>query len=203
VIAVLDYGMGNIGSMLNMMKRIGRSASIVSNAVELKSADKIILPGVGSFDAAMKKINSVSGLRQVLEAKVLQQRVPLLGVCLGMQLLTRGSEEGRIPGLGWIPADTVRLPSLPGLKVPHMGWNIAMPVNKSTIARDIQDDARFYFVHSYCVHVDDTKHAIMRTHYGCVFDSAIGYENIYGVQFHPEKSHRFGMEILRNFASIE
>lgn len=202
-IAIIDYGMGNHGSMLNMLKRIGVSASIVSDPVQINEAQKIILPGVGSFDAAMKRINSVLGLRDVLETKALQHRVPLLGVCLGMQLLTKRSEEGKLPGLAWIAADTVRLPSLPGLKVPHMGWNLALPLRASAITANLVENSRFYFVHSYYVNVEDAKHALMRSQYGCDFASAIGHENIYGVQFHPEKSHRFGMQVLKNFASIK
>ena len=203
MITVLDYGMSNLGSMLNMFKRLGVSVSIESDPNRIKNAEKIVLPGVGSFDRAMSNIVSKPGLKAILEEKVLNNRTPILGVCLGMQLLTRGSEEGALPGFGFIPASTLRFPRVQGLKVPHMGWNSAVP-NKdlSPLLLDVGGDSRYYFVHSYAVHVDDPKHSLMRTTYGVEFDSAIGRDNIYGVQFHPEKSHKFGMQILNNFAKL-
>jgi glutamine amidotransferase len=130
------------------------------------------------------------------------ERAPILGVCLGMQLLTRSSEEGKLPGLCWIPGVTSRFPNQEGLKVPHMGWNVALPNTPSRLTARIGNKPNYYFVHSYCVHVDDPEHSLMKTHYGIEFDSAIGRDNIYGVQFHPEKSHRFGMQVLKNFAEL-
>jgi glutamine amidotransferase len=202
MIAIVDYGIGNLGSMLNMLKRIGVQAWIEADPAKLRSATKLILPGVGAFDAAMSRIAAVTGLRALLDDKVLVERVPVLGVCLGMQLLTRGSEEGVLPGLGWIPADTRRFPNEALLKVPHMGWNLARPTTPSPLTADLGPEERYYFVHSYAVHVEDPTHSLMRTHYGLDFDSAIGRDNIYGVQFHPEKSHRFGMKLLQNFAAL-
>jgi glutamine amidotransferase len=144
----------------------------------------------------------VPGLREVLDHKALVEHAPILGVCLGMQLLTGSSEEGTVPGLGWIHGITARFPKQDGLKVPHMGWNVALPNTPSLLTAQVGEAPRYYFVHSYCVHVDDSAHSLMRTHYGIDFDSAIGRDNIYGVQFHPEKSHRFGMQILKNFAEL-
>jgi len=202
MITIVDYGMGNLGSMRNMFKRIGVKASIESDPEVIRRAEKLLLPGVGAFDAAMMRINSVPGLREVLEQKALTERLPILGVCLGMQLLTRTSEEGQLLGLGWIPGATIRFPRQAELKVPHMGWNVANPVGDSLLTADLGAEPRYYFVHSYYVRADESAHSLMRTHYGLDFDSAIGRDNIYGVQFHPEKSHRFGMRILQNFAAL-
>jgi len=202
VITIVNYGLGNLGSMLNMFKRIGVHAAVESDVKAIRAAEKLLLPGVGAFDAAMERINSSSGLRDVLDQKVLVEKAPVLGVCLGMQILTQSSEEGEIPGLGWIAGAARRFPRHATLKVPHMGWNIAKPVRPSLLTKGVDKEPRYYFVHSYCVHVDNPEDSLMRTHYGLDFDSAIGHENIYGVQFHPEKSHRFGMQILMNFAKL-
>jgi glutamine amidotransferase len=202
MITIVNYGMGNLGSMLNMFKRIGVKAIIESDPDVIRQAVKLVLPGVGAFDTAMTCINTVPGLREVLNHKAMVEHTPIIGVCLGMQLLTRSSEEGIQAGLGWIPGVTTRFPKQEGLKVPHMGWNVAMPNTLSRLTAQVGEEPRYYFVHSYCVHVDDPAHSLMKTHYGIDFDSAIGRENIYGVQFHPEKSHRFGMQILKNFAEL-
>lgn len=202
MITIVNYGMGNLGSMLNMFKRIGVRASIESNPDNIQQAEKLVLPGVGAFDTAMTCINTVPGLREVLNHKAMVEHSPIIGVCLGMQLLTRSSEEGTQPGLGWVPGVTTRFPKQEGLKVPHMGWNVALPNAPSRLTAQMDEEPRYYFDHSYCVHVDDPAHSLMRTHYGIDFDSAIGHGNIYGVQFHPEKSHRFGMQILKNFAEL-
>lgn len=202
MISIIDYGMGNLGSMLNMFKRIGVKATIESDPALIQQSEKLVLPGVGAFDSAMTCINCIAGLRDVLDHKALVEHTPILGVCLGMQLLTSSSEEGALPGLGWIPGVTTRFPKQEGLKVPHMGWNVALPSAPSRLTAQVGDEPRYYFVHSYCVHVDDPAHSLMTTHYGIDFDSAIGNENIFGVQFHPEKSHRFGMQILKNFAEL-
>ncbi len=203
MIIIVDYGLGNLGSVLNMFKRIGVRACIESDPTVISNAEKIVLPGVGAFDAAMQRMNERHELRYVLEYCALKKKVPLLGVCLGMQLLTQGSAEGRLPGLGWIQGVAHRFPRQVGLKVPHMGWNVANPVTSSHLTKNVGLEPRYYFVHSYYVKVDDPSHCLMRSHYGGQeFDSAIGRDNIYGVQFHPEKSHRFGMQIFKNFAEL-
>jgi imidazole glycerol-phosphate synthase subunit HisH len=201
MITIVDYGMGNLGSILNMFKHIGVKASTTCSPEEIRKAEKLILPGVGAFDAAMARIQD-TGLLDILKQKVLIDRIPILGICLGMQLLTRGSEEGVLPGLGWIPADTKRFPSKPGLKVPHMGWNIAIPSVQSSITKNLPTDCRFYFVHSYYVSADNPEHIILRSTYDTKFAAAIQRDNIYGAQFHPEKSHKFGMQLLKNFAEL-
>lgn len=202
MITIVNYGMGNLGSMLNMFKRIGVKACIESDPEDIRRAEKLVLPGVGAFDAAMQRINDTPGLREVLEHKATLEKIPVLGVCLGMQLLTQSSEEGKLNGLGWIAGAATRFPKLEGLKVPHMGWNVALPKTPSLLTTDVGVEPRYYFVHSYCVHVVNSENSLMRSHYGLDFDSAIGHGNIFGVQFHPEKSHRFGMQILKNFATL-
>ena len=200
-ILIVDYGMGNLGSVLNMLRRIGAPAHISSAADDVRGADKIILPGVGAFDQAMKAIGA-SGLRAALDEKALGQKIPVLGICLGMQLLLDGSEEGREQGLGWISGKAMRFPRMAALKVPHMGWNEARPTRTSPLIHGLETDARFYFVHSYRVAVDRPDHTLLKTTYGLEFDSAIQAGNIYGAQFHPEKSHRFGKQLLKNFADL-
>jgi len=201
MITIVNYGMGNLGSVFNMLKRIGVEAQIVDRPEDLLSAKKILLPGVGAFDNAMKRINE-SGFLDILNQKALVDKVPVLGICLGMQLLTRRSEEGNLPGLGWIAADTIRFPNQNGLKVPHMGWNLVHPGSPSDVTVGLPDDPRFYFVHSYRVKVDDEVNSILKCNYGGDFDAAVQRENIFGAQFHPEKSHKFGMRFLENFARI-
>ncbi len=202
MITIVNIGLGNIGSLLNMFKRLGVPACIESTPSLIENATKLVLPGVGAFDEAMRRINGVPGLRTVLDRKAQVEKVPILGVCLGMQLMTRTSEEGQSHGLNWIPGATKRLPAGCNLKVPHMGWNVAHPRTLSALTALVGNEPRYYFVHSYYVQVDDSADSLMRTCYGIEFDSAIGRENIFGVQFHPEKSHRFGMQILQNFAEL-
>lgn len=201
MITVVDYGMGNLGSIGNMLKRLGVPSEITADPARLARASKILLPGVGAFDSAMQRI-AASGLRPVLDRKALEERVPILGICLGMQLLTRGSEEGRLAGLGWIPAVTRRFPQLPGLKVPHMGWNAVTFAGDSPLTAALAADSRYYFVHSYYVQADDPRDSVLTCHYGVTFDAAVAHGNLYGAQFHPEKSHRYGMSFLGNFARL-
>ena len=177
---------------------------ITSDLEKVKNAEKILLPGVGAFDNAMKRINE-SGLREVLDYKAMEEKVPVLGICLGMQLLTNGSEEGKEKGLGWINANTRKFQLDQGnkLKIPHMGWNrVFTTATYNTLTSSFPDEPRFYFVHSYYVEVENQKNSILKTQYGIQFDSAIHNDNIYGAQFHPEKSHKFGMQLLRNFAKL-
>lgn len=204
MITIIDYGMGNLGSVANMFKKVGVATQITSDLEQIKNANKILLPGVGSFDAAIERIDS-GGFREILNKKAFVDKVPILGICLGMQLLTRGSEEGKLKGLGWIPADTIKFSFEPKnkLKVPHMGWNLVKIINPSSLIEDMPEEPRFYFVHSYFVKADKNENVIMRTSYGIEFDSVItNGVNIFGAQFHPEKSHKFGMKLFENFAKL-
>ena len=206
MICIVDYGMGNVGSIVNMFRRLGIRAVRSSAPAEIEKADRIIIPGVGSFDQGMKAL-SERGLREVLDRSVIRDRKPLLGICLGMQLLGRSSEEGSEKGLGWIQAQAKRFVPVPETdgrraKVPHMGWNYALPARSHPLFADTKGDSRFYFVHSYRVVCDVTDDVLATTWYGGgAFASIVGRDHIVGVQFHPEKSHRFGMQILKNFAS--
>jgi glutamine amidotransferase len=201
MITIVDYGMGNLGSIRNMFRRIGVQSTITGEVDEIARAEKILLPGVGHFDAAMRQINE-RGLRAVLDEKALQERVPTLGICLGMQLLTRGSSEGQLAGLGWIQGEACRFPADRNLKVPHMGWNAVRFSRECALTNGLGDDPRFYFVHSYYVTTDRPADSVLTTSYGVTFTAAIEAGNIYGAQFHPEKSHKFGMRLLANFAGL-
>ena len=200
MITIVDYNMGNLGSISNMLKKIGAHAEITADAEKIASASKLILPGVGAFDAGMDNL-ARSGLLPVLHQRVLQAGVPTLGICLGMQLMTRSSDEGARPGLGWVDAEALRFrPTDAALKVPHMGWNRAMPVRSAPLTDGLPDEPRFYFVHSYYVQCHNADDVLLTTPYGGEFHSAFQHGNVCGVQFHPEKSHKFGMALLRNFA---
>lgn len=202
MIAIVDYGMGNLGSIANMLKKIGAPAVISSDPGVIVHADKLILPGVGAFDNGMKNLNERS-LIPVLNEQVLESKKPVLGLCLGMQLLTRRSEEGILPGLGWLDAETVRFKfdgANASLKIPHMGWNMLQVCQPHPLFADLELENRFYFVHSYRVVCADRHNVLAETRYGFDFASAVVKDNIMGVQFHPEKSHRFGMCLLKNFA---
>lgn len=202
MIHIVDYGVGNLASISNMLKHIGVASAVTGNPSELINASKIILPGVGSFDQAMNSLNE-QGLIPVLTELALDRRIPVLGVCLGMQLLCRGSEEGRLPGLGWIPALLKKFPSeQPQFKTLHMGWNTVGQTSASALMQDLGPTPRFYFVHGYYCEVESPEHAIGVTNYGVPFASVIRRDNIYGVQFHPEKSHRFGKQLYMNFSKI-
>lgn len=200
MLVVVDCGIGNLGSILNMLKRIGVKATVSSDPGTIQAAEKLFLPGVGAFDAGMDALNQ-SGLVPVLSQKVLKDKTPVLGICLGMQLLTQKSEEGKLPGLGWIQGETVRFKfnSETGLKIPHMGWNRVSIQQEDPLFSDMPHDPRFYFVHSYHVVCQNPSDVAARTSYGYDFASAVAKENVYGVQFHPEKSHSFGMKLLENF----
>lgn len=200
MITVIDYGMGNLGSVLNMLRRVGAEAEVTGDISRIADASRILLPGVGAFDAAMERIDG-SGLREVLDRKVLVERVPVLGICLGMQLLTQGSAEGTRPGLGWIKARAHRFP-LSGIRVPHMGWNVTERTRPSPLTEGLNGDVRFYFVHSYYVAAEDQSDVVLATTYGVRFAAALHRGNVMGAQFHPEKSHRFGMRLLRNFTEL-
>lgn len=201
MITIVNYGMGNLGSVQNMLKRIDVRSQITADPEVINKAEKILLPGVGAFDAAISRIDEL-GLREVLVNKATKDKTPFLGICLGMQLLTRGSEEGVLKGLNLVPADTKRFPVRPGLKVPHMGWNFVKQVTPSQLTEGFDDSFRFYFVHSYRVICDSESNCILKTSYGDDFHSAIQNDNVFGTQFHPEKSHKFGFKVLSNFSKI-
>ncbi len=201
--AIVDYDMGNVKAIGNMLKKIGREAVITSDPDVLQKADRYILPGVGAFDEGMRRLRQ-SGLAELLERHVMNDGKPILGICLGMQLLTRRSDEGELPGLGWIDAETLRF-DFSGrarqLPVPHMGWNRASVNRPGTLFEGLEEN-RFYFVHSYYVRCGERDDVLATADYGMAFDCSFGHGNIYGVQFHPEKSHRFGMRLLENFCRI-
>ena len=202
MIVIIDYGMGNLGSLVNMFKKLGYKSTITNDLKIISLAKKIILPGVGSFDVAMKRLKNKPGLIDLLGELVLKKGIPILGVCLGMQILTNFSEEGNHKGLGWIPAETLKFKSHSKYKVPHMGWNYINSLKKDKILKGIDMDFKYYFVHSYYVKVLDECYSLAKTDYTIKFDSIIKRKNIYGVQFHPEKSHKFGMKLLKNFVLL-
>jgi len=200
-IAVIDYGLGKLGSLVNMLKRLGADVATTTQAAVITKAKKLILPGVGAFDTGVKNLQE-SGLISLLTAKVLEEGTPILGICLGMQLLSRRSEEGNLPGLGWLDAETVRFKFdglNAGLKIPHMGWNQLRVRKCHPVMAGLESDSRFYFVHSYHVICANESNVLAQTTYGFDFVSAVVKDNVLGVQFHPEKSHRYGMRLLRNF----
>ena len=200
MIVVVNYGMGNLGSIVNMLKRLGVKAHVSSKPADIAEATKLILPGVGAFDTGMKQIMD-RGLAEPLGRKVLGEKTPLLGICLGMHLITRRSEEGRLEGLNWLDAEVVRFDttSAPGVKVPHMGWNRVAPSPRSRLFHPLPPEPRFYFVHSFHVVSGQPDDIAASAFHGYRFVAAVERDNIAGVQFHPEKSHKFGMQLLQNF----
>jgi len=200
-IAIINYGMGNLASIANMLKKVGVHAHISSDVSIIAKANKLILPGVGAFDHAMENL-SKGGFVAILNNRVINEKIPILGICLGMQLLTKRSEEGSSLGLGWIDAETVRFKFddvNSNLKIPHMGWNQLFVRQAHPLFADLEVVNRFYFEHSYHVVCADSDNVLATTSYGFDFISAIVKDNIIGVQFHPEKSHKFGMQVLKNF----
>lgn len=206
MIVIVDSGLGNVGSILNMLKKVGAEALISAEPATIREAGKLILPGVGAFDTGMRQL-AEQNLIEPLRERVLGAGVPILGICLGMQLFTGGSEEGALPGLGWLDATTTRFRfpadgDRPSLRVPHMGWSQVVAKEGSALFAGLPDEARFYFVHSYYVVCRDPCHMLARATYGHEFTAAVAKANIFGVQFHPEKSHKFGMRLLANFAEM-
>jgi glutamine amidotransferase len=197
--------MGNFAAIKNMLKKLGFEAVVTSDPSVLNNASKIILPGVGSFDYGMENLKKL-GLVNVLKNKVVNDNTPILGVCLGMQLMTKSSEEGITEGLGFVDAKTVKFnfeDNNQGLKVPCMGWNYIDIQRENSILESNYDIQRFYFVHSYYVICNNQNDILATSQYGIRFVSAFNHKNIYGLQFHPEKSHKYGLEVLRNFAELE
>lgn len=199
-IVIIDYGLGNPASIKNMIKKVGGSSEISADLSVIEKADKLIIPGVGAFAKGMENLKS-SGIKDVLDKKALKDKVPVLGVCLGMQLLTNHSEEGNVNGLGWIDAQTKKFDLDPAnFKIPHMGWrDVTFDKKDHPLLKNIDPDPRYYFVHSYYVACNNAANSLAHTEYGVTFDCAIAKDNIVGFQFHPEKSHRFGMELIKNF----
>ena len=203
MVAVVDYGLGNLGSIANMLKVIGEKSVITSEKEKIAKADRIILPGVGAYDAGMTNLEQ-RGLVEFLKEQA-DSGKPIMGICLGMQLLGRGSEEGEKNGLGLIPFDNVRfnIPDNMNLKVPHMGWDIVDFKQKDNkLLEGIGENQRYYFVHSYHAVCDNAEKVLMTCDYGYEFAAAVCKDNVYGVQFHPEKSHDFGMRLFENFVRI-
>lgn len=202
LIVIVDYGVGNVGSVQNMLRKIGARTRVSGAPEDLAAADKLILPGIGHFGQGMRKLAD-TGLVPPLEEQALGRRKPVLGICLGMQMMTRGSEESETPGLGWVDAFTHRFPELPNLRVPHMGWNRVRPVDGASLFEHGAAEAeRFYFVHSYFVQTTNPRHAAAMCQYGADFVASFEVANLFGVQFHPEKSHLFGMALLRRFVAV-
>lgn len=203
-VSVIDYGIGNLGSILNMLKKLGVEGLIADCPAKVREATKIILPGVGSFDAGMRKLEQ-TGLKRALDEAVLDRGVPVAGICLGMQLMMKGSEEGTLPGLGWIDGSAIKFSSgaAGNLKVPHMGWGQVRLLKDSKVLTSLEPNSRFYFVHSYYVKCVQRADALLEAQYGAVsFDAAFEHKNRFGFQFHPEKSHRFGMSLLKGFVEF-
>jgi imidazole glycerol-phosphate synthase subunit HisH len=204
MIVIVDYGAGNLASISNMLRRLGVDVAISSDSRVIEIAEKIILPGVGAFDHAMRKLRE-GALLPVLEQRVVHERVPLLGLCLGAQLLTRSSEEGAERGLGWVDAVTVRFdPSraIERIAIPHMGWSDVKSIKGHALLATEELEPRFYFAHSYHIQSSDPELTIGTATHGYEFPAAIAAGNIMGVQFHPEKSHVFGLRLLRNFCEL-
>ena len=204
MIAILDYGLGNIKAFAAVFHKLGVEYGIAKDASELANATKIVLPGVGAFDKAMSLLNQ-SGMRETVEERVARDELPILGVCVGMQILAQTSEEGTLPGLGFIDGCVRSIASLTGaqgLDLPHMGWNTVQFTPDERLAEGLSDPREFYFLHSY--YFDCTREAdvVARVNYGATFPCAVRRGNVYGVQFHPEKSHHNGVAILKNFAEL-
>ncbi len=200
MIVIIDYGLGNLGSVSNMLRKIGVESIVSSNKTDIESADKLILPGVVAFDQGMTNLKNYN-LIETLNRRVLNDKVPILGICLGLQIMTQGSEEGVLDGLGWFDAKTIKFDKSKfpeNLKIPHMGWNDV------TIAKDnklftYDSESRYYFVHSYHVTSFAKEDILTQTDYGYNFVSSLSKDNMVAVQFHPEKSHKFGMKLISNF----
>jgi glutamine amidotransferase len=201
MIVIVDYEIGNLAAIANMLNRLGVLCEITSSPEKIKSASKIVLPGNGAFDACMQNLRA-TGLIPLLNDKVLKQKTPVLGICVGAQMLGHGSEEGTEAGLGWIDMKVKRFPALPNLRVPHMGWcNVTNTSRGHSLFDSLSEDAKFYFVHSYYLAPVCEKDILLTATYGEKFAAAVGRDNIVGVQFHPEKSHRFGKQLLGQFAA--
>lgn len=204
MITIIDYGLGNVLAFVNVYSRLNIPVAVAKSADDLINATKLILPGVGSFDHAMQQLDR-SGMRQSIERLVLQNEMPVLGICVGMQMLAKSSEEGIFPGLGWVGGKVRRfdVSTMPfGTNLPHMGWNDVKPLVDGGLFKGMEQDVRFYFLHSYYFECYQQSDILAVTDYGGYFSCAVRHANVYGVQFHPEKSHHFGSQLLKNFAEL-
>lgn len=204
MIGIINYGLGNIKAFANVYKNLNIPFKIVSSSEELVDIDKIILPGVGAFDHAMGRLNQ-SGMRKSLDELVLKKHLPVLGICVGMQMLADRSEEGKLDGLGWIEGEVKKFQAEnhgTSYFIPHMGWNNIIPSKNNKLLTELDQNSRFYFLHSYYFKCMNSDNIIAITDYGNRFTCAVNKENIYGVQFHPEKSHQWGIQLLKNFAEL-
>jgi len=202
MITLVDYGLGNIQAFMNIYNRLNIPCTRATTAAELHAAEKIILPGVGAFDGAMQRLQA-SGMRETLDYLVLEKKLPVLGICVGMQIMARRSEEGVMDGLGWIPGEVKHFDAdlfKTKIRLPHMGWNDVLPEDHTLFKGWISP--RFYFLHSYYFVPDNQNQVLARTEYGEQFSSAVYNEHIFGVQFHPEKSHHWGVQFLKNFGEL-
>jgi glutamine amidotransferase len=204
VIEIIDYGLGNTQAFVNIYQRLDIPVGLAKKAEDLSEATHIILPGVGAFDWAMSRLD-MSGMLEMLNHLVIDKKIPVLGVCVGMQIMAKSSEEGTSDGLGWIDADVRRFDAeymQKTISLPHMGWNDVESRDNSDLFNDMGKDARFYFLHSYYFSPNNASNVIASTVYGKQFAAAVRRDNVYGVQFHPEKSHSWGIQLLKNFAGI-
>lgn len=205
MIVLIDYGIGNLQAFLNLYQRLHIPVMVATTIEDIEKADKLVLPGVGHFDHAMKRFNS-SIMKDTVIRKVTEEKVPIIGICVGMQMLANFSDEGLEKGLGWIPGRVRSLKNKlaeSNLPMPHMGWNDVVAMNEQPLFKNLKlDDTRFYFLHSYYFEPEQADFCIARCDYGLSFSCAVRKENVYGVQFHPEKSHHFGEQLLKNFAEL-
>jgi glutamine amidotransferase len=203
MVTIIDYGTGNLGSIQNMLKKIGCKSIITSNINEIENSEKLLLPGVGKFDYGMQQLID-RNILEVLNKKVLIEKTPILGICLGVQLFTQKSEEGLLPGLGWFNSETIKfkIDTSSNYKIPNMGWQNITKKKESKLLSGLPANARFYFVHSYHLKCNSPDDILLEANYSYNYTCAIEKENIVGVQFHPEKSHKFGMKILQNFVEL-
>ncbi len=204
MIAIVNYGLGNIQAIANIYKRLNIPVVVATTPDDLAKSDKIILPGVGAFDWAMQLLNE-SGMRYCLEELVMVKRLPIFGICVGMQMLARRSDEGKLDGLGWIEADVIKFDESKFTQkthLPHMGWNDVIPKSTNCLFRGMDAKPRFYFLHSYYFLPKKEEDVLAVTDYNDSFASAVSSGNVYGAQFHPEKSHQWGIQLLKNFAEL-
>ena len=204
MITLIDYGVGNIFAFQNVYKRLNIPTKLAKTKEELTDAKKLILPGVGSFDYAMAQLNA-SGMREKLDELVLEKQVPVIGICVGMQMMGNRSDEGKLEGLKWIDSEILKFDEnliQQRTKLPHMGWNDVAPINNHPLFIGLEKEAIFYFLHSFYFKCKNETESIAISNYGLSFSSAVHKKNIYGIQFHPEKSHQYGEKLLYNFANI-